>query len=524
MNLTWTLSPLLEPVPRWLLTYSLHSAVLAAVGLLLARFWLAPGSRRSVVLRVALFGGLASASLPWKALEPLRIHEASAASVPVLAQGTAGALATGMEWTTSTAMAPPRAGAPVALRDTAEPSPLAFDTRWLLLVLAAGSVLLVGRLALQRARFLRSLERAPLGDAAGQGLLDAWTAEQRIGRVLLCASGRLRAPIVLSSREICVPRSCWDALRGAERRALLAHEFAHIERRDPLWFTAAAVVESVFFFLPWHRMMRHSLNASAEVACDARAARRVGSPTAVARCLAAVASWSARMPVGSPVPASVPAMAARPGELVDRVQHLLADEERPVGRRFAIGALTALVGFACCAPAVTTGKSTAEQNGATGVRVAGDIEVAVAMDGTATARRSPKYPAMEPIEVQLKGREGKEQLQAWLDRAAMDLPPANVGTLKDESTPRDWVIHGGSLTVVADSDVEMKYALWIMSMAGDRDVSMPDVRIRVDGRTYRTPLPVDLAVTDMALVPKLDVRLDAVDPSDPGKGDRKSVV
>ena len=60
-----------ESTLRWILTYSLHSAVLGAAGLLAARIWLGPGSRRAVVLKVALFGALLSASLPWKAIAPL---------------------------------------------------------------------------------------------------------------------------------------------------------------------------------------------------------------------------------------------------------------------------------------------------------------------------------------------------------------------------------------------------------------------------------------------------------------------
>ena len=47
-------------------------AVLAAAGVLLARFWLGPGARQSVVLKIALFGALVSASLPWKALVNVR--------------------------------------------------------------------------------------------------------------------------------------------------------------------------------------------------------------------------------------------------------------------------------------------------------------------------------------------------------------------------------------------------------------------------------------------------------------------
>lgn len=504
-----------ESALRWLLTYSLHSAVLAAVGLVLVKLWLGPGSRRGVVLKVALFGALVSASSPWKLTAPFSWTEASAVRMVDVVPGAM--MSEGVSSRSLAEQSPARLTAAGQAASPAAPATRGWQALstpmlpWLLAAILAGSLALVGHLVYQRRRFLGSLESVPLDDVESHQLLDAWTGEASMPRVALTSSDRLRAPVALSRGEICVPRTCWEALSAEDRRAVLAHEFAHIERRDPLWFSAAAVTERLFFFLPWHRSLRKRLNASAEVACDALAAKRVGSSTAVARCLASVATWSASDHAGFAVPASVPAMAAGPGELVDRVRYLLAEQERPVGRRFAVGAVLGLVGFACCAPAITGSEESVVATDAMGVR--GDIEVAVSLDGTATARRSADYPPMPPIAVQLGGREGKEALGDWLAKAAEDLPA--IVPPGFDATGIDWDIHGGALVISGERDVEMKHALHIMSLAGARQVSMPDVRLAVAGRTYRVPLPVDLGAEAMMKVVGLDVRLDAVDPADP---------
>jgi Zn-dependent protease with chaperone function len=298
-----------ESVLRWMLTYSLHSAVLGAAGLLAARIWLGPGSRRAVVLKVALFGALLSASLPWKAIAPLELRGQAGEAVADLSQGAerAGAPAAWAQLAGSrpidsglaerAVLSGALSGAPAAMtRPSTGLNRLGSSAPWWMAVIGGVSVLLVARMAFQRVRFLRSLRRSPLRDQASEALLASWSDEARTGAVALTASKNLRAPITLSSKEICVPQGCWDTLAGEERRALLAHEFAHIERKDPVWFTAAAALERVFFFLPWHRLVRERLNASAEIACDARAAERVGSAMSVARCLASVASWGAAAP------------------------------------------------------------------------------------------------------------------------------------------------------------------------------------------------------------------------------------
>ncbi|QDV07468.1 BlaR1 peptidase M56 [Planctomycetes bacterium Poly30] len=503
----------------WLLTYALHSLALGAAGLLLVRLLKAPGARSSVVLKVALFGALISSSVPWSAVAPLELRASRPshqAATGTLAFGPRAAVRTEL---TAETRAMPLAGA----ASSVDPSDDDGERKagwpaWLWLSLGSVSALLVGRILRERSRFLRSLAREPLNDRAARGFLGSWAEAAGRPPIELSVSDALRAPVALSSSEICVPRSCWNALSEQDRQALLAHEFAHVTRCDPAWFMAAAILERAFFFLPWHRRVRAALNASAEVACDALAARRVGSSAAVARCLAAVATWSAETRGGLEVPNSVPAMAAAPGELVGRVRHLLEDTDRPVGRRFGAGAALALVGFACCAPAVSTG-STAEDS-AEPDPFDGAILIEVAEDRTATARRSADYPPMPEIQVDMDDRFERGRLLEWLKLAALDLRPFTQDELskKGLGVPVTWPIREGAIVVSGSADVELKQLLRIMSFAGDRSISMADVRLRVNGRTFQTPLPYDAGVVVPGQYLSLHVRLDAIDAGDPARG------
>ncbi|MCA9698353.1 MAG: hypothetical protein KC431_12565, partial [Myxococcales bacterium] len=76
-------------------------------------------------------------------------------------------------------------------------------------------------------------------------------SEAEINRkIRLTQSDRLASPIALWRREIVVPRRAVEELPPPAMHAVLAHELAHLERRDPHWLALAAVIEALFFFQP----------------------------------------------------------------------------------------------------------------------------------------------------------------------------------------------------------------------------------------------------------------------------------
>ena len=200
----------------------------------------------------------------------------------------------------------------------------------LLLLTCLGGTLSIGRGLRSWVGIRRCLgERRALTDGPLYEDLKALCARVgHLGGVRLTDSPEAPAPLALGLREICVPAAALGRLTPEERHAALAHELAHLIRRDPIWFTGLYVLETFFFFLPLHRVARRRIQAEAEFLCDDWATARTGSRLDLARCLAKVAEWSR-----SPAPQPTASMAGI-SPLLDRVRRLLEPERTsPRGSR-----------------------------------------------------------------------------------------------------------------------------------------------------------------------------------------------
>lgn len=170
--------------------------------------------------------------------------------------------------------------------------------------------------------------------------------------VRLTCAHRLSVPIALGFQtpEICLPPRALSHLDEREAESLLAHELAHLARRDPAALNLTQMAASLFFFQPLVWLARRKLYDLSELLADDWAIGRTGRPLSLARCLAEVACWSVherRLPV--------PSMAESSSPLGLRIRRLLG-EIRP-SRRLPVWALPAcglvLVAFAAVAPAVS---------------------------------------------------------------------------------------------------------------------------------------------------------------------------
>src|SRR5437773_702160 len=104
-----------------------------------------------------------------------------------------------------------------------------------------------------------------------------------------------------------------------QQRSMLAHELAHLARRDALWLAGASLIERLFFFQPLNRLARRELETTAEYLSDEWAMRKTGSAVSLAKCLATVAEWIQASPLGVPVAG----LAERRSLLVSRISRLL---------------------------------------------------------------------------------------------------------------------------------------------------------------------------------------------------------
>ena len=111
--------------------------------------------------------------------------------------------------------------------------------------------------------------------------------------VTLSESGDIDSPLVLGRSEICIPSSGFAILTDAELEAVFAHELAHLERGDGVWFPIVGLLGSMLWFHPVTRWVCVQVRQRAELACDARCVELTGDPRALALALTHVAARAA---------------------------------------------------------------------------------------------------------------------------------------------------------------------------------------------------------------------------------------
>jgi beta-lactamase regulating signal transducer with metallopeptidase domain len=331
---------------EWILTYAVHSTVLiGGIWVLTALVPKIPLGVQESLWKVALLGGLFTASVqsaagvasPWGQLD-LPGALAQPASAPQVAVASVEPPAIEREVVVHRngdlqirATRQRSAVAPVAIAAPA-PSPSAPGPwRWLLLgLVAAGSLFASVRLVVAARRLRAQLKgrRDVIEDPVLDAFLSLCHKAAFKKRPRLTASPHLRSPIALPSHEICLPERAVDSLTASQQEGMLAHELAHLLRRDPLWQVAASVVEAVFFFQPLNHLARRKIQEVAEFQCDDWAAHNTGTGVHLAKCLAEVASWVEAGPASNPL---ATLMAHESSPIVRRITRLLNDAKNKEG-------------------------------------------------------------------------------------------------------------------------------------------------------------------------------------------------
>jgi hypothetical protein len=341
---------------EWLMTYAIHSTLLIGGLLLLTSTAFgrqALGRNGTWLWRFALVGAIVTATLQSaRSGAPLtgtlRLDSNTPARTSVRVQVNRERIAHAPVW------AGALGGGTTVGRSSINVSPA-----WPLAVLGgwfvvAGSLLTWFLVA--RARFLRTIGPRTSADhtLAGNALRYLMREGGITRPIHLSMSDRLTSPVALGNDEICLPSRALSELNPVRTESILAHELAHLVRRDPSWLTAARVIEALFFFQPLNILARRRMQESAEFASDAWASARVARPLDLAHCLARVAEWTIAAPR-----LPVPAMAERRGAvLVRRVERLtrgqVIQEDTP-GRAMRLTAATALVALILLAPRAAIG-------------------------------------------------------------------------------------------------------------------------------------------------------------------------
>lgn len=183
----------------------------------------------------------------------------------------------------------------------------------------------------------------------------------------------VRDPVVV------IDRHTFELLDDEELEGVLAHELAHVARRDNLVAWAVAVVRDIAFFVPGSTWAVRALHRERESAADLDAVGATGRPAALASGLLRVvehARAARRAPAGC-------AALVGPSAVVGRVEMLLSDE-RPTAREhrleLALAAAISLVAIAAAIalPAHLAGEGQRDALGvllgATGDRAEGPLD------------------------------------------------------------------------------------------------------------------------------------------------------
>jgi len=299
------------------LTYLAHSLVWTIVAALLARVRGLPSATRHSCWKVALFAPLFTAALAWVA-------------------------------TASCARSAGRTAHSLPAFTVAQPLSSSGYRRGRALgafCLAAsllGGARFSGMLYQVRRRLRR---RSALADPALFARVERLRTQMGLPRITLSESDDVRSPLVIGCAEVCLPSASLAVLGDADLDAVLAHELAHIERGDGLWFPIAAAVHSVLWLNPLNYCIVRGFRTSAEVACDDRAVELTGDRLGLARALlnlASAAAFAQRLSL-------MPTIAHSQSALSMRVRRLLsgsADAAPGAGRRARLSAILALTALA----------------------------------------------------------------------------------------------------------------------------------------------------------------------------------
>lgn len=440
----------------WLLTYALHSTLFLGLAWLVSRrLAQRMPAVEEAVWRFALVAGLVTASLQLAAgYQPptgtwrLAASETAPATPAVSTRALVPVTAL-PALPRATPAAVPAEDSSFSLSLRSLPTlPVALAGLWL-----AGALLLSLRWLAAHLMLRRRLRPRPqVVEASMVSILGE--LRERAGledHVRLTCSSRLPVPVALGLRrqEICVPPRALVALASEQQEGMLAHELAHLVRRDPFWLAFGRLMASVFFFQPLNWIAVRRLREISELLCDEWAVGRTGRPVSLARCLAEVAGWSF-VPLGS---LTAPGMADRPSHLGVRIRRLLEEARSPQRRvhpaLLAAGMVVLVVAVAAAAPGV---------------------QAAVAADGKEAAAVS-SAPVIDP-ESGIAGPVGMdeiegEELEAEIAEAAAEIEGEIAGetaaVIAEEVTDE---MFGNSLGE-ALSDISTISAQLAMDLSGD---------------------------------------------------------
>lgn len=351
-----------EAAAAWAATFLLHSTMLIIAVWLLTRLL---GMRAMTVQdrlwKVALVGALASCTIQAGLGERSRAPRITLPSVSAAVPERTGAAPPPAAAHTVERQPPDGTTPGPAVRAAVDAASVPQHSSWaraFLLFWCVGAMVFTGSLVLQLQRVRsRFSDRREIVSGPLYRMFRSLTVTRRRRRrpIRLTVSHRITVPVAYGIRrpEVCLPVTM---LRGGSPgilKSILAHELAHIERRDQCWLLAARIIESIFFFQPLVRLARHCYQVTAEFICDGAAVRQTGERIPLARSLHEMACRQ----VSATTALTIPGISVKGAPLKRRIEMILDTNRSAAGpdrsRWFGPLVLGLILVFALLAPGVT---------------------------------------------------------------------------------------------------------------------------------------------------------------------------
>jgi beta-lactamase regulating signal transducer with metallopeptidase domain len=326
--------PTIDVVATALLTYAGHSAVACVIALLVARVLRRP-HERDLVWKAALIVPLVTA--------PMAILGATAGATRIdLADLARRSRLVHLPGRKLLVRVLDDGAGPEVFRQLIDPV-----TR----VLAAMAIgIAVACVALAGLRLVRR-RRALAGALAGRNHVRELTAAGSSASIRLSSAIELQSPVALGASEICLPSTVLSDFPDAHRDTLIAHEMAHLERRDPFWFALAEGVAALTAFQPLVFVVLRAFRRDVELICDEAAVRCSSDRQALIGALALLASpFDPRSPIrGAATAYDGSPLVAR----ATRIATLTLDGGEARDRRIALAMVVVLAATLCVVPVVS---------------------------------------------------------------------------------------------------------------------------------------------------------------------------
>jgi beta-lactamase regulating signal transducer with metallopeptidase domain len=206
----------------------------------------------------------------------------------------------------------------------------------------AGSLYFLGRLVwgyVQLSRFLASASPVP---EEVQDIFDEMSPDGPHARLLMMSGLRVPLSCGVFRPAVVIPAALCEGCELSELRWILAHELAHLRRRDALTTLLFGLARAVYFFLPWFWWLRRQVRLCQEYVADAAAVAEAGPVEEYAEFLL---RWS----MAPAVPAGATGVSGHSSDLFRRITMLVSNplhvEER-CPRRWSLAAAIALLSLA----------------------------------------------------------------------------------------------------------------------------------------------------------------------------------